>query len=62
MTQNDFVEQAIKLIFAVDADGYPLPSYTKITQLQILTMKYENAQKEHKHESSNIKNGNKRVL
>lgn len=46
MTQDEFIKKAIELIFATDADGFPLPSHTKISQLQILTMKYENAQKE----------------
>jgi hypothetical protein len=46
MTKDEFIKKATELIFAVDADGFPLPAHTKITQLQILTMKYENAQKE----------------
>lgn len=42
MTQNEFIENAINLIFATDGDGYPLPSHQKIAKLQILTEKYKN--------------------
>lgn len=40
MNKNDFIKQAINLIFAADADGFPLPAHTKITKLQILAGKY----------------------
>lgn len=40
MGQKDFIQKAINIIFAADAEGYPLPAHTKISKLQILTSEY----------------------
>lgn len=45
MKKSDFIKQAISIIKATDADGFPLASHTKISKLFILVEKYENEQK-----------------
>lgn len=44
MKKDDFIKQAIEIIYATDEGGYPLPAHMKIARLQILTDKYTKKQ------------------
>jgi hypothetical protein len=44
MQKNDFTKQVLNIIFATDADGFPLRAHQKIAKLQILAEKYQNQQ------------------
>lgn len=48
MNKSEFVKKAINLIFAADADGYPMPAHVKISKLQILTGEYLESNKKTK--------------
>lgn len=38
--KDDFIKNALNLIFATDANGYPLAAHTKIARLQMLSNDY----------------------
>lgn len=39
--KDDFIKQALQIIFATDDDKYPLPPHRKIARLQILADEYK---------------------
>ena len=41
MSKNEFIKQALELIYATDDEGFPLQAHTKIARLQILADKYK---------------------
>lgn len=40
MSKDEFIKQALELIFATDDEGFPIQAHRKIARLQILAQKY----------------------